>query len=77
MHFRYFTGIRFDYGRMYEKIVLWSDEDECFVGTCPDLFDGGVHGDNVDSVSGELDQVMYEWLLIGKKSVARIPDASE
>lgn len=28
----------------YLKIVEWSDEDGCYVGTCPDLFGGGVHG---------------------------------
>jgi hypothetical protein len=29
------------------KFVLWSDDDECYVGCCPDLFPwGGVcHGD--------------------------------
>ncbi len=30
----------------YLKFVLWSDEDDCYVGYCPDLFPwGGVcHG---------------------------------
>jgi hypothetical protein len=30
----------------YLKFVLWSDEDQCYVGHCPDLFPwGGVcHG---------------------------------
>ena len=31
----------------YMKIVEWSDEDGCFVGTCPGLMFGGVHGDPV------------------------------
>ena len=28
----------------YVKIVEWSDEDQCFVGSCPGLFYGGCHG---------------------------------
>jgi hypothetical protein len=34
----------------YVKIIEWSDEDECFVGSCPGLLDGGCHGD--DEASG-------------------------
>ena len=30
----------------YVKIVEWSDEDQCYVGSCPGLFYGGCHGDN-------------------------------
>ena len=28
----------------YAKFVEWSDEDRCFIGRCPGLFAGGVHG---------------------------------
>lgn len=30
----------------YVKIVEWSDADQCFIGSCPDLFYGGCHGDD-------------------------------
>jgi hypothetical protein len=30
----------------YLRFVKWSDEDQCYIGYCPDLFYGGVcHGD--------------------------------
>ncbi len=29
----------------YVKIVEWSEEDQCFVGSCPGLLYGGCHGD--------------------------------
>ncbi len=35
----------------YTKIVEWSDEDNCFIGSCPGLFYGGCHGDNEQKVS--------------------------
>jgi len=28
----------------YAKIVEWSDEDECYVGSSPGLLYGGCHG---------------------------------
>jgi predicted RNase H-like HicB family nuclease len=28
----------------YVKIVEWSEEDQCFVGSCPGLLYGGCHG---------------------------------
>lgn len=28
----------------FAKFVEWNDEDECFIGRCPELMLGGVHG---------------------------------
>ena len=28
-------------GDRYLKVVAWSDEDKCFIGTCPQLMYGG------------------------------------
>ena len=44
----------------YAKIVEWSDEDQCYVGTCPDLFYGGCHGDDKQKVYEELCQIVDE-----------------
>jgi predicted RNase H-like HicB family nuclease len=38
----------------YAKIVEWSDEDQCFVGSCPGLLYGGCHGDDELSVFQQL-----------------------
>ncbi len=29
----------------HSATVEWSEEDQCYVGRCPDLFAGGVHAD--------------------------------
>ena len=34
----------------YVKIVEWSDEDNCYVGSSPGLFCGGCHGDDEQQV---------------------------
>ena len=38
----------------YVKIVEWSEEDQCFVGSCPGLFYGGCHGNDEKEVFAEV-----------------------
>ena len=38
----------------YAKFVEWSDEDNCFIGRCPELMLGGVHGNDEAKVYAEL-----------------------
>lgn len=45
----------------HAKIVQWSDEDGVYVGTCPTLFFGGVHGTNEFAVYRELSKVVAQW----------------
>jgi predicted RNase H-like HicB family nuclease len=44
----------------YAKIVEWSDEDGCYVGSAPGLMLGGCHGDNERQVFEELCQIVEE-----------------
>lgn len=46
----------------YVKIVEWSDEDNCFVGSCPGLFYGGCHGKDEQAVFAELCRIVEETL---------------
>jgi predicted RNase H-like HicB family nuclease len=39
---------------LYVKIVEWSDEDNCFVGSCPGLLYGGSHADDEQTVFEQL-----------------------
>lgn len=48
----------------YLKIVEWSEEDGCYVGRCPGLMLGGVHGMDEVEVYRELSEVVEEWLQI-------------
>ena len=48
----------------YLKIVEWSEADACYVGTCPGLMLGGVHGDDEPAVYAELCQAVEEWVRI-------------
>ena len=44
----------------YAKIVEWSDEDECYVGSAPGLILGGCHGPDERTVFAELCQIVEE-----------------
>ncbi|MCL5743135.1 MAG: pilus assembly protein HicB [Acidobacteria bacterium] len=43
----------------YYKWVEWSDEDNVYVGKCPDLITG-IHGDDPVRLYGELCQVVED-----------------
>ena len=46
----------------YLKIVEWSEEDGCYVGTCPGIIYGGVHGSDESEIYQELCHVVSEVL---------------
>ena len=60
----------------YLKIVEWSEKDQCYVGSCPGLMIGGVHGKNEARVYQELCQVVDEWIKIYKRDGDPLPEAT-
>ncbi len=46
----------------YIKYVEWSEEDHCFMGRCPEVFIGAVHGTDEARVYAELCATVAEWL---------------
>ncbi|MGI9212836.1 MAG: hypothetical protein ACR2HF_10215 [Methylococcaceae bacterium] len=57
----------------YVKIVEWSDEDQCFVGSCPGLFYGGCHGDDEQEVFAELCTLVDETCALFEQSGKAFP----
>jgi predicted RNase H-like HicB family nuclease len=47
-------------GDRYIKLVEWSEEDACFIGSCPELFYGGCHGSDAKTVFSELCEIVDE-----------------
>ncbi len=46
--------------KRYIKIVEWSEEDQCYIGSAPGLMYGGCHGDNEKAVFAELCDIVEE-----------------
>lgn len=61
----------------YMKIVEWSEEDKCYIGRCPELAIGGVHGKDRIKVYAELCEVADEWIAIHKQDNIPLPKASK
>lgn len=57
----------------YVKIVEWSDEDNCFVGSCPGLFYGGCHGSDEKAVFAELCEIVKETIQVYESTGRPLP----
>jgi predicted RNase H-like HicB family nuclease len=44
----------------YIRVVEWSEEDQCYIGSSPGLFYGGCHDDDEQAVYRELCQIIEE-----------------
>ena len=60
----------------YAKIVAWSDEDKCFVGSAPGLIYGGCHGDDERAVFDELCDIVDEAVALYKAERRPLPAAT-
>jgi len=60
----------------YLKIVEWSEEDQCYIGTCPGMMLGGIHGDDESEVYRELCQAVEEWIDIHEEDGEPLPKAT-
>ena len=58
----------------YTKFVEWSDEDRCFIGRCPGLMLGGVHGNDEAKVYAELCGAVEEMIELIAKDGHRLPE---
>jgi predicted RNase H-like HicB family nuclease len=59
----------------YPKIVEWSDEGQCLVGSCPGLFYGGCHGADEKQVFDELCQMVEEMIDLYHEDGKPLPPA--
>ena len=60
----------------YLKIVEWSEEDKCYVGSVPGWLGQCCHGDNEEGVYHELCKIVDEWVEIYQRDGKPLPQAS-
>ena len=60
----------------YVKIVEWSDEDQCYVGSAPGLIYGGCHGDDERAVFEELCEIVDEVIELYRTDGKPLPPAT-
>ena len=57
----------------YVKLVEWSDEDQCYVGSAPGLVYGGCHGPEEKAVFDELCDIVDEAIALYQKDRKPLP----
>ena len=57
----------------YVKVVAWDEQDQCYIGRCPGLMFGGVHGDDETAVYQELCQAIDEWIQLHEAEGRPLP----
>ncbi len=57
----------------YVKIVEWSADDNCYVGSAPGLLYGGCHGDDEHLVFDELCQIVEETIELYRQDGRPLP----
>ncbi len=60
----------------FTKIVEWSDEAGCYVGSAPGLIYGGCHGDDGQEVLAELCQIVEEAIELYHQDGRPLPPAT-
>ena len=61
------------YSARYVKIVEWSEEDQCYVGSAPGLIFGGCHGTDEKAVFEELCRIVDEAIARYRKDGKPLP----
>jgi predicted RNase H-like HicB family nuclease len=57
----------------YIKIVEWSEEDQCYVGSSPGLIYGGCHGDDEKVVFDELCRIVEDAIELYQRDRKPLP----
>lgn len=60
----------------YAKIVEWSDEDQCYVGSAPSLIYSGCHGSDERKVFDELCTIVEEAIALYRADGKPLPPAT-
>ncbi len=62
--------------KRYLKIVEWSDEDKCYIGSAPPLIGQSCHGPTEGSVLQQLKVIVEEWVEIYLTDGKPLPEST-
>ena len=60
----------------YIKVVEWSTEDGCFIGSAPPLVGPCCHGDDEMEVYQQLCNIVHDWVELHRREGTQLPQAS-
>jgi len=59
----------------YLKVVEWSEEDQCYIGSSPGFIGPCCHGNDEAKVYKELCKIVEEWIEIHEKDNLPLPES--
>jgi predicted HicB family RNase H-like nuclease len=59
----------------YIKLVEWSEEDQCYVGSSPGFIGACCHGKDETEVYKQLCEIIEEWVVIHKEEKLPLPES--
>jgi predicted HicB family RNase H-like nuclease len=59
----------------YLKLVEWSNEDKCYIGSAPGFIGPCCHGKNEAEVYKKLCQIVDEWVALYEADGRQLPEA--
>ncbi|MDQ7014800.1 MAG: toxin-antitoxin system HicB family antitoxin [Gammaproteobacteria bacterium] len=59
----------------YLKLVEWSDDEQCYIGSSPGLIGPCCHGSNETEVYRELCEIVSEWVEIHQEEGLPLPSS--
>jgi len=62
--------------RRYLKVIEWSDEDNCYIGSAPPMIGQCCHGDTEAEVLKQLNTIVEEWVEIFLTDGRPLPEAT-
>ena len=60
-------------GTKHVKLVEWSDTDNCYIGSCPELFYDGCHGDDEHKVFDDLCRIVEATIVLYNEDGKTLP----
>jgi predicted HicB family RNase H-like nuclease len=62
--------------RRYLKVIEWSDEDKCYVGSAPPVIGQCCHGKTEVEVLSQLSTILEEWVAIFLRDGRPLPEGT-
>ena len=62
--------------RRYLKVIEWSDEDNCYIGSAPPIIGQCCHGKTESEVLVQLTTIVEEWIEIYLKDDRPLPEGT-
>ena len=64
------------HARRYLKVVEWSDEDHCYIGSAPPMIGQSCHGASEAAVLKQLNTIVEEWVEVFLRDGKPLPPPS-